>query len=273
MSACRRPREGGCPESGDQTQRNQPEERARSDQQEPQQGGDPAAERRGAAGVEGVADIPEQLHADQQRQQEKRRSSAARRPPLRTTPLGRRAPVLTGGSRGESDGGCLESARIVAAREPGSELVADDAAGEAVRDHSLEAVADLDPRPAVVPRHQHQGAVVGLRLADLPRLRETQREVLDGAFDPGNAHQNQLDRCFGLEAGQEFLEPRLVGGGEQFRFVHHSPGQGRQRRLLPPGRAGGDEAECERSQGCAGAADQRLKSTAGAVSAPSSASK
>ena len=71
------------------------------------------------------------------------------------------------------------AAGIIAVAESRRELFADDLAGEAVGQHALEAIADLDAHLALVRRDQDQDAVILLGLTDAPLLEQPGRVLLD----------------------------------------------------------------------------------------------
>ena len=79
-------------------------------------------------------------------------------------------PVDTGGN----------AAGEIAGLEFRRDVLVDDALGGDVGERAFEAVADLDAQAAVVLGDDEQRAVVDLLAADLPGLRDPDRELLDG---------------------------------------------------------------------------------------------
>ena len=63
-----------------------------------------------------------------------------------------------------------DAAVVVVVAEARNELLADDLSRQAVGENAFEAIADFDAHFALVRRHEHEHAVVGLGLADAPLL-------------------------------------------------------------------------------------------------------
>src|SRR5579871_1859535 len=76
--------------------------------------------------------------------------------------------------------GGAEPVRVAPGAKRGGDVVADDRPRVRVRDLRLEPVADLDPYRALAQRHDHEHAVVLAPTADLPRLFQSSRKIVDG---------------------------------------------------------------------------------------------
>ena len=153
------------------------------------------------------------------------------------------------------------------------ELLAEDPPRESVRDRGFEAVPDLDPRRAVFERHEEEDAVVVFRLADAPALGQPDGEILDRLLERRDGGDDELNRRALLERGEACGQTLLVGRRQQARLVHDPSGERRQGRLRRRGGRGGDQEPDAGGDPEERARSQRLKSTTGGSSAPSSASK
>ena len=111
----------------------------------------------------------------------------------------------------------LNAAGVVALPEARGEVVTDYLAGESVRQHALESVADFDAHLAIVRRDQDQHAIVLLRLPDAPFLEQAIGILLDG---------RAVQRCDGRDGdlGRRLLFQLIEGAIERFfgRGVDHT---------------------------------------------------
>jgi hypothetical protein len=143
--------------------------------------------------------------------------------------------------------------------EVGRHVLAEDAAGDRVREGGLVAVAHLDPRPPVVHEHDEQDAVVEPLLAEPPGLEEARRVVLEVlAVEGAEDGHRDLVRALPLALQELLLEPRALGRGEQARVVadpagrsrRHGEPRVRRRRQRQEGDAGGDGRPADAAPRC-----------------------
>ena len=167
-------------------------------------------------------------------------------------------------------------ASMPAPKLPGAKMrphdVVQDLSRAGVGEAALEAVADLDAHAALLPRHDEEHAVVDVLPAELPRLEDPHRVVLDRvALEAVDREDGDLGACPLLEVRRASSSRRSrTSGGTMFArsltraprngTLLRAPGAGRRRESSdaawrggePPGRSpapGQSLARCVRRRG------------------------
>jgi hypothetical protein len=144
----------------------------------------------------------------------------------------------------------FEPLDVAVLAEAGRDHVPDNLAGHGVGDHRLQPVADLQADLPVPQEDQQDDAVVEAFLPDPPALGEPDRVVLQAlAFERAEQRDRHLGSGGPLPLGQERLQTRPLGGGEQAGVVVDAGG--RRRR---DGERGGEDDGEEQARTSPGAA-------------------
>ncbi len=184
----------------------------------------PREEAHGAAGGERSSDPAE--HAPQDRAGEQREHEQERQQLEQARhALGRRATLGLGKRLALDDAqhavhAGRDAAVVITAAERRHDDFVDDAIGGRIGQRTLEAVTHLDAHAAVLHRHQQQRAVVHAFAAELPRLGDAHRVLLD-FFRLGGRHDEHRDLAALrlLERTQLGIECRGLVGREDAGHV------------------------------------------------------
>ena len=154
---------------------------------------------------------------------------------------GRDAPSMT-------DAMALTPASMPAPKLPsrkcGPDDVVQDLPRPGVGEPILQAVADLDPHAALLPGHHEEGAVVDALAAELPRLEDAHRVVLDRiALEAVHREDGDLGARPPLEVLELGLDAVADRRGHDPRPVVHPRGEERHRLRGQDGRGGEEEGE------------------------------
>ena len=129
----------------------------------------------------------------------------------------------------------LDAPVVVAGLEPRRQRRAQDAPGDAVGQEALEAVADFDPHPALLRRHDQEHAVVLPLLAEFPGREDLHGELLDAvAAEAGHREHGDLVGRGLLVRCQD--RPRSARGRPGSGCRPHRRHGRRDRALRPRGR-------------------------------------
>ena len=106
-----------------------------------------------------------------------------------------------------------DAAVEVALAEARHDVVVDDALRDGVGQHALQAIADLEFQPPIILGDHQQHAVVHPFAAELPRLLDAHRVLLDGlGLRAGHDEHGELRAFARLELGEGLLERGVLRG-------------------------------------------------------------
>ena len=155
-----------------------------------------------------------------------------------------------------------DAAGEIAALEFRRDVLVDDALGGDVGQRAFEAIADLDAQMPVVLGDDQQRAVVDLLAADLPGLRDPDRELLDGLGLASSARSGPRSGCpCGFRDPSAFGQRGDVAARERAGLVDHAARERRHRDISRRPRIAQHIRSARRTARAAFIADQIAQST------------